>query len=439
MYQVAGVVLLLTVPIVGAAETQDGIPEPPAKVVLPRVPVAGQVQPGPNRLELLSTRHFVSVLVDGRPVDLEDGAGALERKVRSLAEARGCPMNEVVVVVHGDKNTKVECVLALLKSVREAGATNFRLTAMADALYSADSTVRVSRSMGEIAVRLAPVEPCEGLPVPDGLPPIRVRLRASKGGQLVAISLGNRQIPTDFRHLGQRLRELVDNDSSHKPWWHAQVELHCDGELRYGHAMEAVSVVFGYLDDDNRLRRLATQVTLMIGQDRPWQFGLDPAELKGFVTAPIETVDLEELPPEKTDAMKKRAEKNGDTASGSHVTDNAARVQRPKSESPQPASDPKGYPILLQVTKDGDITVANTLVSADKHGKLDERGLLAALSREKDVIIAQGKSPAQATIIIRADARTLTGTIQQIIRICQSVGFDNFALRAWQPNQTEGR
>jgi biopolymer transport protein ExbD len=392
----------------GAAGAQDKASKPPARVQLPQVPVAGQVQPGPNRLEVLSIGPFVGVLVDGQPVPVEDGAGALESKIRSLAEARGCRPKDVLVVVHGDKSTKVESVFALLETVQKTGATSFRLTAMAEAIYLADATVRAGRSMGEFRARSAPAAPAEGLPVPDGLPPIRVRLRAGADGRLVAVAFGNRQIPADLRRLGPTLRELVGSEPDPERWRAVEVELDCDGRLRYEHVMRAVSVVFGHLDADARFRRLAGQVTLMTRREHAWQVALGPADSSG---------------------RGERSE-SGEAAGREAVPIETAEL--PKSP-PEPA-----YPILLQLKENRDVVLAGTVVSAGKDGKLDEQRLRALLTREKEVMVRQGTSAAEATIIIRADLRATTGSVQQLIRICQNVGFDKFALRAWRPNQTEG-
>jgi biopolymer transport protein ExbD len=37
------------------------------------------------------------------------------------------------------------------------------------------------------------------------------------------------------------------------------------------------------------------------------------------------------------------------------------------------------------------------------------------------------------TVIIRADAECPTGTVQKLIRLCQTVGYEKFALKAMQP------
>ncbi len=42
------------------------------------------------------------------------------------------------------------------------------------------------------------------------------------------------------------------------------------------------------------------------------------------------------------------------------------------------------------------------------------------------------KNPAEATIIIRADAQSQAGKVQDLIRLCQETGFERFSLRAKQ-------
>ncbi|MDD4789594.1 MAG: biopolymer transporter ExbD, partial [Pirellulales bacterium] len=48
-------------------------------------------------------------------------------------------------------------------------------------------------------------------------------------------------------------------------------------------------------------------------------------------------------------------------------------------------------------------------------------------------LVRKGEGKArEATIIIRADGSSEHGVVQQVIQICQQVGFERFALRAKQ-------
>jgi biopolymer transport protein ExbD len=98
------------------------------------------------------------------------------------------------------------------------------------------------------------------------------------------------------------------------------------------------------------------------------------------------------------------------------------RIQLPSSQLAKPAEAPFEVPITLQLTSSGAVVYSGEL--------FDVASLGTVLEREKTVIIDSGKEPAAATIIVRADGRSPTGDVQEIIRICQEKGFEKFALRA---------
>jgi biopolymer transport protein ExbD len=52
------------------------------------------------------------------------------------------------------------------------------------------------------------------------------------------------------------------------------------------------------------------------------------------------------------------------------------------------------------------------------------------LKNEAFVLQAQNKSATDATIIIRAHKQCKTGDVQDLIKICQEVGYEKFTLRA---------
>jgi biopolymer transport protein ExbD len=98
------------------------------------------------------------------------------------------------------------------------------------------------------------------------------------------------------------------------------------------------------------------------------------------------------------------------------------RVQLPMSQLAKPSEGTIETPITLQLTNAGSVIYAGELVPvADIGGYLD---------REKTVLLDAGKEPNTATVIVRADGRSKTGEVQDIIRVCQEKGFERFALRA---------
>jgi biopolymer transport protein ExbD len=102
------------------------------------------------------------------------------------------------------------------------------------------------------------------------------------------------------------------------------------------------------------------------------------------------------------------------------VTDD--RIQLPLSQLAKPAEGPPADPITLQVMNDGKVIYAGEPVAlADIGGYLEN---------EKRVMVAAGKEPTAATVILRADGRSRTGDVQELIKACQEKGFEKFVLRA---------
>jgi len=102
------------------------------------------------------------------------------------------------------------------------------------------------------------------------------------------------------------------------------------------------------------------------------------------------------------------------------VTDD--RIQLPMSQLAKPAEAPPADPITLQVMNDGRVIYAGEPVALDDIG--------GYLENEKRVMIAAGKEPTAATMVIRADGRSRTGDVQRLIATCQERGFERFVLRA---------
>lgn len=100
------------------------------------------------------------------------------------------------------------------------------------------------------------------------------------------------------------------------------------------------------------------------------------------------------------------------------------RIRLPSSELAKPPDAPLEQPITLQLTKEGTV-----LYAGDEIGVGQMRN---ALQRERGLLERLKKPVASATIIIRADAETKTGAVQELIRISQEVGFEKFVMRAMQ-------
>ena len=101
--------------------------------------------------------------------------------------------------------------------------------------------------------------------------------------------------------------------------------------------------------------------------------------------------------------------------------DQNEKIQLPASELARPPDGPLPFPITMHLTKEG-----NVVLGADE---VPISGLRPLLLRAPAGLELQRKSPADATIIIRADGRTPTGKVQDLIKVCQENRYDRFALR----------
>lgn len=102
------------------------------------------------------------------------------------------------------------------------------------------------------------------------------------------------------------------------------------------------------------------------------------------------------------------------------VTDD--RIQLPMSQLAKPAEGPAANPITLQLMSSGKVIYAGEPVSLSEIG--------GYLENEKRVMISASKEPSSATVILRADGRSTTGDVQELIKACQEKGFEKFVLRA---------
>ncbi len=97
------------------------------------------------------------------------------------------------------------------------------------------------------------------------------------------------------------------------------------------------------------------------------------------------------------------------------------RVVLPKSVLVKPPEEALQFPIVLHVTQDGEVILGGEGFTVDT--------LRIGLNRELAVIRAEGKSPADANVVIRAHKNTPAGDVQEVIRVAQDQELERFALR----------
>jgi biopolymer transport protein ExbD len=101
------------------------------------------------------------------------------------------------------------------------------------------------------------------------------------------------------------------------------------------------------------------------------------------------------------------------------------RVQLPSSELAKPPETAYDEPLTIQMTSDEMILFGGQEMTIDD--------LRSAIRREATLLKAyQDNRIKDSTVVIRADRRSRTGKVQEVIAACQDAGFDTFALRGQQ-------
>jgi biopolymer transport protein ExbD len=99
------------------------------------------------------------------------------------------------------------------------------------------------------------------------------------------------------------------------------------------------------------------------------------------------------------------------------------RVMLPFSTLAKPPETAADTPITLQVTKEGHVIIVGQTFPAPDDA-------LPTLNLERSLLEQKGKSPTDATVIIRGHRDAQTGAIQELIKVAQQAGFEKFTLRA---------
>jgi len=105
--------------------------------------------------------------------------------------------------------------------------------------------------------------------------------------------------------------------------------------------------------------------------------------------------------------------------------DQDQRIKLPLSELAKPPEGQLETPLTIQLTDQRTIIFGAQEVTLDR--------LKPLLEVEWELLSRRRKTePRDATIVLRGDRDAPVGEVQQVMRICQEVGFEQFILRARQ-------
>ncbi len=97
------------------------------------------------------------------------------------------------------------------------------------------------------------------------------------------------------------------------------------------------------------------------------------------------------------------------------------RVVLPTSELAKPVDSPIEFPIIVHLTSDDAVVIGGDKVAME--------ALRSRLNPEISLLKLDGKTAADASIIIRGHRTAPGGRVQDLITRCQELGFEQFALR----------
>ncbi|MBX3423028.1 MAG: biopolymer transporter ExbD [Pirellulaceae bacterium] len=98
------------------------------------------------------------------------------------------------------------------------------------------------------------------------------------------------------------------------------------------------------------------------------------------------------------------------------------RVTLPASELAKPAETPLEFPIVVHLTSADTVEIGGSVVNLD--------ALRSQLSAELALLNLEGKTAADANVVLRGHATIPGGRVQEVIKRFQDIGFQRFALRA---------
>ncbi len=119
---------------------------------------------------------------------------------------------------------------------------------------------KIVAAEGDFDIKMPLAAKSEGLP-PDTLPPMKVRLTATTGGQLNKIRLNDNDFGLSFDGLHNYIISVIgDERGPGSVQSTAEVELDCDPQLHYQYVIKAITAVSGYTDADGNIVKLVEKI-----------------------------------------------------------------------------------------------------------------------------------------------------------------------------------
>ncbi len=113
-------------------------------------------------------------------------------------------------------------------------------------------SLRLFSAEGDFSIAMPVAAPRQGLPPPDQKLPIKVRMLSDRDGNLTAIEMGQRIVPS-FKALREQIKEMTKMDRGPGATGKsAEVELDLDYNLRFEFVVDALTAVAGFFENDKQ-------------------------------------------------------------------------------------------------------------------------------------------------------------------------------------------
>ena len=111
-------------------------------------------------------------------------------------------------------------------------------------------TLKIASAEGDFNIKMPLAKSQPGIVYPEDLPPIRLHLKANDAGDCTRVVMNETEFtgPNRWDRVHRHLAGIVGGGDLAKQ---AQVELHCDPQLHYEHAIAAITAVSGRLDPES--------------------------------------------------------------------------------------------------------------------------------------------------------------------------------------------
>lgn len=134
---------------------------------------------------------------------------------------------------------------------RDPGKIAIDMTPMIDIVFQLLTffcmTLRITAAEGDFNIKMPQAAVTPGIVYPENLPPIRLQLKANEAGDCTHVVMNDTEFsgPDRWDRVHRHLAGIVGEGNLSQQ---AQVELHCDPQLHYEHAIAAITAVSGRVD-----------------------------------------------------------------------------------------------------------------------------------------------------------------------------------------------